>query len=221
MTKELFAVSGITCRFDGCEQRLTDPSWTGVMAEIAHIWGYRKNSTRYDPTLSPAQMHGCYNLILLCSNHHAEVDDLNPDTDFVKDLKAMKHRLESRFEEWANDDTQTGFARIALLQLAEVDDAPPVNTMTEEEGTELFRDVKPELNSAESARVLNPKLQRSFSSPRQINEYMHADEPPAYLRKLEVNGFISRWDDKDQVNFDFTDRGLHFLDFLRSDVEGS
>ena len=139
VTKALFAVSGNSCYFYGCEQRMTDPAWPRVMAEIAHICGHRKGSARYDPSLPPAEVHGFDNLMLLCRNHHAEIDDLNPSAYSVQALRTMKSRHESRGELWADDDAVIRFARLALLQLAETDEAPPVDTVTEEEETDMFR----------------------------------------------------------------------------------
>jgi hypothetical protein len=56
VTKALFAVSGNSCYFDRCEQRLTNSTWTRVTAEIAHICGHRPGSARYDPTLTSAEL---------------------------------------------------------------------------------------------------------------------------------------------------------------------
>ena len=77
--KTLFALSRNLCFFPGCEQKLTDPEWQQVKGQIAHICGENSRSARYDPTQSESDRQGYANLMLLCPNHHTEVDRLLPD----------------------------------------------------------------------------------------------------------------------------------------------
>lgn len=76
--KKLFALSHNVCAFRGCDQKLADPAWPGVQAEICHIYGLRPTSARYVQSMSDAERNDYDNLILLCPNHHRVVDDLEP-----------------------------------------------------------------------------------------------------------------------------------------------
>lgn len=104
--KTLFALSGNVCAYPACEQRLTDPSWNQVMAEMAHICGERPGSARHDPALPPEVVNGHGNLILVCPTHHTLID-IEPQQHPVELLEKMKQGHEERSlarSEWATQD---------------------------------------------------------------------------------------------------------------------
>ena len=45
------------------------------MGEMAHIKAEKRGGPRWDPALTPGQRDSYDNLILLCPNHHTEVDN--------------------------------------------------------------------------------------------------------------------------------------------------
>lgn len=90
--KRLFALSCNACSFDRCEQKLADLDWDHVMAEISHIRGLNPGSARYDPSLSAPDANSFGNLIILCPNHHKQIDVLEPLRYSAEDLEAMKER---------------------------------------------------------------------------------------------------------------------------------
>jgi hypothetical protein len=104
------------CFFERCEERLTDPSWRQVNAEVAHIKGDRPGSARYDPDQSKADRQGYENLMLLCPKHHKEIDRLRPDAYPVEVLQAMrtKHLEHAGAEDWAAEVQFVAFARQAV-----------------------------------------------------------------------------------------------------------
>jgi hypothetical protein len=84
----LFARSGNLCAFPGCEQQLGKPEWDGVQAEVCHIRAQGLNGPRYDVTYPDPDHYD--NLIVLCPNHHNEVDYLRPGDFSVEALEEMK-----------------------------------------------------------------------------------------------------------------------------------
>ena len=52
VVKTLFALSGNTCGYDGCETKLTDPAWKQVTADVAHICGDQPGALRCDPSMT-------------------------------------------------------------------------------------------------------------------------------------------------------------------------
>lgn len=105
VVKTLFALSGNTCGFSdpdtrvGCELPLTDPEWDHVRGEICHIRGRRPGSARFDVNASQDEIDEYDNLILMCPNHHQEIDYLRPERYAVEVLQAMKERAEARARE--------------------------------------------------------------------------------------------------------------------------
>lgn len=103
--KTLFAHSCNRCAFPGCDSRLTDPQWNGVRADIAHIRGERPGAARYAPDMSDGERNAIDNLMLLCPNHHREIDRLRPQdwpADRLMEVK-YEHERECSGEEWASD----------------------------------------------------------------------------------------------------------------------
>ncbi len=117
--KTLFAHSRNVCAMPGCEERLTDPAWAGVNAEIAHIRGLNPGSPRYEPDMTDAERNGYDNLLLLCANHHKLIDKLEPDAYPAADLQRIKADHEDRSKDaaqWWRDDNE--LLRVARLLLS-------------------------------------------------------------------------------------------------------
>jgi hypothetical protein len=114
VVKTLFALSGNVCAYRGCEVKLTNPTWQGVNAHVAHIRGEKPGAARFDPSMTEAERHDFENLILLCPNHHRMIDDLEPEQHTVEMLRQMKHRHESRWEQWASEDELIRYASLAV-----------------------------------------------------------------------------------------------------------
>jgi hypothetical protein len=115
-TKALFALSCNRCAFHGCDLSLADPAWSGVRADIAHIRGDRPGSARYAPEMTDAERNSQDNLILLCPNHHREIDLLRPQDFSAEDLMKMKLDHESGCErrDWAADGILEHYASMLI-----------------------------------------------------------------------------------------------------------
>jgi hypothetical protein len=147
--KGLFAVSGNQCYFhypDGrrCDEKLTDPSWKKVKAQVAHICADAEGGPRYDPNQTPEQRQAFENLMLLCPNHHTHVDHLRPDEYPPEVLRRMKATAEvnpREVRDWTDDATLERFARVALVVFRQdrgiysADDDPDAMTSREGSGT--------------------------------------------------------------------------------------
>ena len=94
--KRLFALSHNVCAFPQCDQRIADPRWPSVQAEICHIYGLRAGSARHDPNLPDDEVNAFENLLLLCPNHHRLIDDLEPDAWPPQRLIELKAGHESQ-----------------------------------------------------------------------------------------------------------------------------
>jgi DNA-binding transcriptional regulator YiaG len=126
--KSLFALSGNTCFYRGCEETLTDPAWKEVNAEIAHICGQSAAWARFDSAMTAKERHGFDNLMLLCPKHHKLIDRLEPDSHSAERLRAMKAEHEEAAyrpgaRSWADDEVLERFAR-ALITATRHDRQP-------------------------------------------------------------------------------------------------
>lgn len=121
--KTLFALSRNVCAYDRCENVLTDPKWSEVAGQIAHIYGERPGSARYEPTMTDGDRASFWNLILLCPWCHTLIDRLDPRGHPPDLLIEMKAKHESRSEglrPWASDAQLTVHAERLLRQILSV-----------------------------------------------------------------------------------------------------
>jgi len=90
--QKLYARSGNKCAMYGCDNELFPVGKNFNASVIAHIEGVGgPKSARHNSNLSTKEVNGYDNLILLCYNHHTEVDAReNEDKYTMQYLKKMK-----------------------------------------------------------------------------------------------------------------------------------
>ncbi|MDJ1114942.1 hypothetical protein [Microbacterium dauci] len=99
ITRELFLYSGNQCAFPGCRKPLLNKKGSYV-AQIAHIEGVGLSAARHNPKLSDDDLRAVTNLMLMCPNHHVEIDDTKRLAEFtVEALREMKANHEAKFRE--------------------------------------------------------------------------------------------------------------------------
>ena len=99
--KLLWSNSAGRCSFTDCNERLTvgqsAHSVPHTLGEMAHIKGKNKGSNRYDENQTDEQRDSYENLILLCPNHHTQIDKAENAKIFtVNVLKEMKINHEAK-----------------------------------------------------------------------------------------------------------------------------
>jgi hypothetical protein len=99
--KRLFARTGNSCAFPGCTERLVNDKGN-LIAEVCHICADRVGGRRYDPTQSDEERQSHENLVVLCPNHHAEID--SDDAYTVDQL----HKIKSEHEAKSRGDFRIG-----------------------------------------------------------------------------------------------------------------
>lgn len=93
--KRLFAASGNLCAYPGCHQLLYRADGTGFV-NICHIHAVEEGWARHDPNVSDEALRAIDNLVLMCPNHHGEIDqEYSPISADV--LRQWKRQHESRF----------------------------------------------------------------------------------------------------------------------------
>ena len=93
--KILCVLSYNQCAFPGCNLELVDPpqadqSARNLRGEICHIISRSSRGSRPNTSLTHEQLNHHDNLILLCKNHHHEIDKGNPDKYTPESLRKMK-----------------------------------------------------------------------------------------------------------------------------------
>ncbi len=177
--KTLFALSGNTCAYRGCEEALTDPKWQQVKADVAHIRGERPGAARYDPNMTDLERHDFPNLLLLCPNHHRLIDRLEPEAHPVELLLTMKQQHEARStdsRDWASEEE--------LLQIARLVDAEPLDSTRRSPDT----DPSSRTNAPESERPRSagrPRLVLN-ESPDHNLDVLNVGDGDAYAISIEV-----------------------------------
>lgn len=103
--KLLWGRSGNRCSI--CKLELTPDGEPNTIGEMAHIVARSVDGPRGKSDLSVEGRDRCENLILLCPNHHAEIDN-NPDKWAVELLKQVK----AEHEEWVSERLDKGLISV-------------------------------------------------------------------------------------------------------------
>lgn len=99
--KLLWSNAAGRCSLPGCDKRLTveqaAESAPYTLGEMAHIKGKKTRSNRYDSAQTDEERDSYENLILLCPNHHTEIDKPENEAKYsVAWLQAEKMQHEQR-----------------------------------------------------------------------------------------------------------------------------
>jgi hypothetical protein len=97
--KQLFALSGNTCAYPGCQLPIVERAGT-VTGEICHIRARHIGGPRFDISQSEEDRHGFTNLILLCRHHHKVIDS-EPElytVDALMEIKSIHENVVGRQE---------------------------------------------------------------------------------------------------------------------------
>jgi hypothetical protein len=112
--KQLFALSGNRCSFPGCGRQIVDPATGDLQGAITHINAVSPGGPRYDPTQTDEQRQRVENLILLCHDHHAEIDR-NTDSYSVEFLRGVKAANEGHFQQGKEPSEEVATALLATV----------------------------------------------------------------------------------------------------------
>ena len=128
--KLLFGHAAMRCAMPSCRKELyilgSDGKAGALIAKVAHIAAYSKNGPRSDASMKEADVNRYPNLILLCANHHDEVDQLTCDYTIEK-LKNIKNEHEA----WVKASLADAAADVAFHELELVTDAIQTSTVLE------------------------------------------------------------------------------------------
>ena len=114
------------CAFPECRIKVSlpgnDTDGPATVGDIAHMYSYRNGGPRPNPDGFTKETNEYDNLLLLCKNHHRQVD-VQSNTYTVTMLKQWKYDL----EQWVDEQlrlTEFGYKELAqiITWLADVDD---------------------------------------------------------------------------------------------------
>jgi hypothetical protein len=115
--KLLWGLAAARCGYPGCRKPLikeaTERDREAVIGKIAHIISISPNGPRHDPTMKAVDFLNSYdNLLLLCGNHHDEVD-AQEATFTVETLRQWK----AKHEAWVFSRLQQAMPGIGFAEL--------------------------------------------------------------------------------------------------------
>lgn len=116
LQRMLWGLTAGRCEFAGCNKDLFLHSTTlleGNFAEVAHIVAFREDGPRGKSAARPGQIHDIGNLMLLCKECHALIDD-RPDEFSRELLQSYKRDHEERIRHVTNFGPEF---RTTILQL--------------------------------------------------------------------------------------------------------
>ncbi|TXF99984.1 HNH endonuclease [Massilia arenae] len=159
-----------------CQSELTADGETAgadsyVLGEQAHIAGENPGSARYDVTLSPTYVNSYANLILLCRNHHGEVDK-NEDAWPPSRL----HKLKADHESWVRTQFQN------------------LNNVFRHRDLRTLEDLMSNVYTADLCRIYNDLPRKILQRDLYFNELFNnaINAPSFHLFNTTVNDIVLR-----------------------------
>jgi 5-methylcytosine-specific restriction endonuclease McrA len=129
--KKLYALAKNTCSNPDCRRTLViagkKSNTYGQLGKIAHIRGAEPTSPRYDETMSDDQRRAFENLILLCSECHDRVDDVELQDDYPVDL-LTSWKTEHEDNSWQPSDQIESWGKIIIQEEGEQIELPYFRT---------------------------------------------------------------------------------------------
>lgn len=121
---KLWARAGGMCSFPNCRRALArGPDEIRLRGEMAHIVASSEEGPRGDPSLPTSRRNKYENLILLCPNHHEEVDSEEErfTSETLSEMKAqheawVENQLEAG-EEWQEELSTVDYVNVPRLLL--------------------------------------------------------------------------------------------------------
>lgn len=125
--KLLWGLAQARCAFPGCRQLLVRPATeldrAAIIGKIAHIISISPNGPRHDSTKTTEFLNSYENLVLLCGNHHDQVD-AQAATFTVETLLRWKREHEAWvFSRLEQATPGIGFAELEVVCGALLDSA--------------------------------------------------------------------------------------------------
>jgi len=84
--KRLSILSGNQCAHPECARPLIAEDGITIIGKACHIHSASKGGPRFDPLMSDDQRRHFDNLIYLCDEHHAIIDNKDNEADFPAEL---------------------------------------------------------------------------------------------------------------------------------------
>ncbi|MDN4067532.1 hypothetical protein QYF50_06455 [Paenibacillus vini] len=100
VTRNVAFRSGNICAYPTCDEPIYDLEY-GYVGQLAHIEAENGEGPRYNPDQTDNERNGAQNLMFMCRNHHARIDN-NEKKFTVKALQEMKKNHEASVQALEN-----------------------------------------------------------------------------------------------------------------------
>lgn len=181
--KILWGKSGGKCAFPGCNQELISID-DKTLGEMCHIVARKEDGPRGKENRIVSNMDDVDNLILLCSNHHKEIDSM-PEKYTVDVLKQFKkeHEENIRARLHMGHPWEVNFSQIYYMNLRRIE------MLAAQQGIEIAE----EMQTGQCLHSLGWNLHALMSNIRCLIEALEirAEEMSEHWEALRVGQFVS------------------------------
>ena len=96
--RELYLLSGNQCAMTGCKNVIIDDKGT-VIGQVCHIEAAMPDGARFNSAQTNEQRRALSNLVLICSNHHLQIDSKKHEDDWtLEKVRSLKFEHEAKFK---------------------------------------------------------------------------------------------------------------------------
>lgn len=173
--KILLMKSGGRCSFPKCQNKLyseaTDQDPIAVLAEIAHIYGEKPTSARYDKSKDEKWVNSIDNLTGMCPTHHTLIDK-QPLTYPVEWL----FKIKKEHEEFVQEAIISNVQKVTFNELNQVT-AGILSTMSTSSGDFTVLDPAAKMERNNLSEAIRPKLTIGLGKSNEVRKFINIWEP--------------------------------------------
>jgi hypothetical protein len=177
--------------------------------EVAHICAAESNGPRFNSAFSDEDNRSYSNLILLCLDHHNEVD-----SDIEKYPVEELVRIKKEHESWIRSELASSISNIGYPELEVVIkyiESAPANIQT---GDYLLTEISEKIRKNELSDSTENLVKMGLTRGSTIASYLNSFPDPSFEQRLQ-GIFINKYNEKREEGLRGDDLFFEIVDFTK------
>lgn len=207
--KKLWGKSGGICAI--CKSSLIEKKLEGntkdfLIGEMAHIFGEKDGSARFNPGMTDLERNSENNLILLCPTDHTKIDKNEQEYTVEKLTKIKKDH-----EKWLQDAMREEMPNLTFSELdVAINYLITIDGSKEGESIQFIKPREKILRNALSAETEN-LITIGMSRIKEVKDYLNRN-PDVYFAERLKNGLVLKYNELTEQG---NDANLVFSELLK------
>lgn len=184
--QKLWGRSGGLCNICRIDLTQNGISTSKVLGEIAHIEGLNPDSPRYNKEMSIEERNSYENLILLCPNHHTEID-----TQIEKYSIFVLREIKTTHELFVQESYKRSIPNVSFTELDIIIKYLSYNKKDGHSETDLIP-LTEKIRKNQLTSMSENLIKMGLARVDQVSDYVNSNLDPFFESRL-IGGFVDRY----------------------------